>query len=199
MTASPRTSSVVLTRYTTALLDLAEEKKVVDDILKDFSALESMLGESEDLVRLVQSPMIGKAQQLAVMDELAKKVKLNALTMNFIGVLVQNRRLSVLMEMISSFRKQVSVRRGEVSVQVQTATELSEKQKTEFSKKIAQALGKDVAVEAVVVPEILGGMVVTVGSYMIDDSVRRKLERLGSALVQGANQNNTNQNLKEVV
>lgn len=199
MTASPRTSSVVLTRYTTALLDLAEEKKVVDDILKDFSALESMLGESEDLVRLVQSPMIGKAQQLAVMDELAKKVKLNALTMNFIGVLVQNRRLSVLMEMISSFRKQVSVRRGEVSVQVQTATELSEKQKTEFSKKIAQALGKNVAVEAVVVPEILGGMVVTVGSYMIDDSVRRKLERLGSALVQGANQNNTNQNLKEVV
>lgn len=198
MTASPRTSSVVLTRYTTALLDLAEEKKAVDDVLKDFFVLESLLAGSEDLSSMVQSPMVAKTQQLAVMDELAKKAKLHTLTVNFIGVLAQNRRLNVLSEMILSFRKQVSARRGEVSVQVQTATELSEKQKTEFTKKIAQALGKDVAVEAVVVPEIIGGMVVTVGSYMIDDSVRRKLERLGSALVQGANQN-TNQNLKEVV
>lgn len=198
MTASNLISSTVLKRYASALLDLAEKSKSTDSIQKDFGVLRAMLAESTDFVQFVRSPLSGKKQQAEVMNTLLEKQKLNTLTMNFVGVLIQNRRLNVLEGVMDAFDRMVSERKGVVRVLVETAHQLNAKQKEDVSVKISSALGKDVIIDAQVVPEIIGGTVITIGSYMIDDSVRRKIERLGAALTGSANQN-TIQNVKEVV
>lgn len=198
MTASNLISSTVLKRYASALLDLAEKSKSTDSIQKDFGVLRAMLAESNDFVQFVRSPLSGKKQQAEVMNTLLEKQKLNTLTMNFVGVLIQNRRLNVLEGVMDAFDRMVSERKGVVRVLVETAHQLNAKQKEDVSVKISSALGKDVIIDAQVVPEIIGGTVITIGSYMIDDSVRRKIERLGAALTGSANQN-TIQNVKEVV
>ena len=190
-------SSVVLTRYAGALIDLAEKAKSVSKVQKDFRDIEAMIKESPELGRVISSPLISQQKQEKIINDIAAKAKLQKLTKNFLGVLVQNRRLNTLVGVIKVYHKLVSARSGEVSVRVQTAQKLTATQEKDFQKKISSAIGSNVLVEAVVAPEILGGMVITIGSYMIDDSVRRKLERLGSALKKGSNQNTVN--LKEVV
>lgn len=190
-------SSVVFTRYAGALIDLAEKGKSVSKIQKDLRDIEAMINSSADLAYVISSPLVSQQKQEKIMSDLAAKAKLQKLTKNFIAVLVQNRRLDALSGIIKVYHKMVSARSGEVSVRVQTAQKLTATQEKEFQKKIASVIGSDVLVETVVAPEILGGMIVTIGSYMVDDSVRRKLERLGSALKQGSNQNTVN--LKEVV
>ena len=132
------------------------------------------------------------------MADIAAKAKLQALTKNFLSVLVENRRLNALPGVIGAYDKIVSMRSGEVAVRVETAVKMSVSQEKEFTKKLSTVIGSDISVETFVTPEILGGMIVTIGSYMVDDSVRRKLERLGATLRQSSNQN-TVQNLKEVV
>ena len=190
-------SSVVLTRYAGALIDLAEKAKSVSKVQKDFRDIEAMIKESPELGRVISSPLISQQKQEKIINDIAAKAKLQKLTKNFLGVLVQNRRLNTLVGVIKVYHTLVSARSGEVSVRVQTAQKLTATQEKDFQKKISGAIGSNVLVEAVVAPEILGGMVITIGSYMIDDSVRRKLERLGSALKKGSNQNTVN--LKEVV
>ncbi len=198
MTSSSTVSSVVLSRYAGALLDLAEKAGLVKDTQKDLREIEVMIDGSEELGRFVSSPLVSKIAQEKAIADIASKAKLNKLTQNFLGVLVQNRRLNALGGIIGAYNKAVSVRSGEVSVRVETAVKLTAAQEKDFKKKLSATIGSDVLVETIVDPDILGGMIVTVGSYMVDDSVRRKLERLGSALKQGSNQNNS-QNLKEVV
>ncbi len=198
MTSSSSISSVVLSRYAGALVDLAEKASSVKDVQKDFREIEAMVNSSDELAYVISSPLISQQAQGKVISDLAKKAKFNKLTQNFLGVLVQNRRLGALLGVIKAYDKAVSVRSGEVSVRVETATPLSATQEKEFQKKLSVVIGSSVLVETVVAPEILGGMIVTIGSHMVDDSVRRKLERLSSALKQGSNQNNI-QNLKEVV
>lgn len=190
-------SSVVLTRYAGALIDLAEKAKSVSKVQKDFRDIEAMIDSSPELGRVISSPLISQQKQEKIINDIAAQAKLQKLTKNFLGVLVQNRRLGALVGVIKVYHKMVSARSGEVSVRVQTAQKLTATQEKDFQKKISGAIGSNVLVEAVVAPEILGGMVITIGSYMIDDSVRRKLERLGSALKKGSNQNTVN--LKEVV
>ncbi len=191
-------SSVVLKRYAGALIDLAEDKKSVQKIQSDLAEITTMIEESPDLSAFISSPLISRQKQEDVIVEIASKAKLDKLTQNFLGVLVQNRRLNALPGIIKTFHKIVSERSGQVSVRVETATKMSTTQEKEFTKKLSKVIGADITVETQVTPEIIGGMVVTIGSYMVDDSVRRKLSRLGAVLKQGSNQN-TVQNLKEVI
>lgn len=190
-------SSVVMTRYAGALIDLAEKGKSVQKIQKDFQDIEAMIASTPELGELISSPLVSQAKQEKIISDIAVKAKLHKLTKNFLGVLVENRRLNILVGVIRAYHKLVSIRSGEVTVRVQTAQKMTATQEKAFHKKISSAIGSNVLVEAIVVPEILGGMIVTVGSYMVDDSVRRKLERLGASLKNGSNQNTVN--LKEVV
>lgn len=198
MSSSVSISSVVLSRYAGALIDLAEDAKAVSKIEKDFVDLKKMLEDSQDLRSLVESQSISAQQQMAFIEDLCAKAKFQKLTFNFLGVLIQNRRLNALEGIIEAFGKAVAKRAGHVSVSVETAEKLTASQEKDIKSKIEKALGTGVTIEAKVTPEIIGGMVVTIGSYMVDDSVRRKIERLGVALKSNANQN-TIQNLKEVV
>lgn len=197
MASSVSASSVVLSRYVGALADLAEKKGALEKVQQDMMDIAAMLAGSEDLRLMVSSPRIGAVAQARAVESLSKAAKFDRLTVNFLNVLVQNRRLNALGGIVKAFQKEVSRRRGEVTVRVETAMPLTGKQEEAFRDKISAALGVGVQIETAVDPDILGGMIVTVGSHMVDDSVRRKLERLGSALVKGANQN-TVQNLKEV-
>lgn len=198
MSSSTPISSIVFTRYASALIDLAEQAKAVDKIQIDLSSLENMINDSDDLAEVISSPLVSREKQASAMDAVAAKAKLDKLTRNFLGVLVQNRRLGALPGVIRAYQKIVAEKSGQVEVSLETAEKLTAAQAKEFKKIIEKALGRTVSIEEKVAPEIMGGVIVTIGSYMIDDSVRRKLERLGVALKSNANQN-TVQNLKEVV
>ncbi len=196
MSSSTPISSIVYTRYAGALIDLAEQNKAVDKIQKNLSALENMINDSDDLAEVITSQLISKEKQAAAINALATKAKLEKLTANFLGVLVENRRLNALPGIITVFNKILAAKSGQVEVSVETAAKLTAGQVKDVKQKIEKALGTTIIVEEKVTPEIMGGVIVTIGSYMIDDSVRRKLERLGGALKSNANQNT---NLKEVV
>lgn len=191
MTSARTASSEVGKRYANALIELAEEAKALASVEADIKALQAMLQNSQDLYRITRSPLIDKKALAGAMHTIAEKAQFHNLTKNFIGVLVKNRRLPALDQIIAAFSKILSDRRGELNVNVQVAQDLTAAQKNELQAALSKAMGADVSVRATVEPSILGGMIVTVGSRMIDDSVRRKLDRLSSAV--GVNQNSLSQ------
>ena len=197
MTASGSVPTVVCARYARALVDLAEQEKGLDHVFSDLMALRAALKAHGDLARMIGTPTVEKSRQLAVMMDIAKLGRFHKLTQNFLGVLVKNRRLNALSGVIDAAETLRAERAGARAVKITTAIELSDTQRSEIAKKMSASLGHDVTLEVTIDPAILGGMIVTVGSRMIDDSVRRKLERLKLSLVQRAN--NTNQTIKEVV
>ena len=195
MSSSAQSSGIVANRYVKALIDLAEESKAVKNVEKDFSDLAAMVESSEDLRHFVRSPLIPAEKQLSAVEALAKKAKLHKLTANFLSTLVANRRLNILEAAIEAFSSESAKRRGAVEVNVETAQDLSAKQLKALQDALKKGTGADVSLKAKVEPGILGGMVVTVGSQMIDDSVRGKLERLKQSMGARSNENVT---LKEV-
>lgn len=191
VSSAPQVSSIISKRYAAAFLDLAAKANKIDTVENDLRDLQAMIDSSPDLQTLVRSPLNSGARQGSAIAAIADKAKLDALTKNLLGVLVQNRRLNALEAIIKSAKRDIIRRRGETTAKVQTATILSDSQTKALQKAISQALGSNVALDVQVDPSILGGMIVTVGSRMIDDSVRRKLERLRSAM--GANTNSLSQ------
>ena len=169
-------------RYATALLDLAEGEKAVDAVAEDLRSLQTMIDESSDMVRLLRSPVISRDDQLKAISALMDKAKMNALTKRFIGVVATNRRLFALASIIKAYLSILSQRRGEVTAVVTSATELSEKQVKDLGASLKKITGSDVAVETAVDPDLLGGLVVKVGSRMFDSSLRTKLQHLSLAM-----------------
>jgi F-type H+-transporting ATPase subunit delta len=159
-----------------------------------------MILSSADFQKALNSPLFDKKSLAAAVSAIADKAKLQGVTKNFLNVLVANGRLAALPSIIKAFAKNLSEKRGNVTVDVTVAQDLSAKQKKDLEDALAKGLGQKVAVRLKVEPSILGGMIVTVGSKMIDDSVARKLERLRISLGVQANENmNSNSNLSEVV
>jgi F-type H+-transporting ATPase subunit delta len=189
VTSATKASSAVATRYAVALIDLAEEAKILDKVDADLGDLRSMMNESSDLAALVRSPRVNRARQEAALDALAEKAKFQKLTRNFLGVLARNRRMAALEAITAAFHKELSRRRGEITVNVQTAQDMTPAQLKALQDALSKSMNADVIVHAKVEPSILGGMIVTVGSHMIDDSVARKLERLKAAMNKQSNEN----------
>lgn len=195
MSSTNKASSIVSQRYAKALIEMAEEGKKLDKVEKDLNDLSSMIQGSVDFSETIRSPLNNQEALFKAMDAISTKAKFQDITKNFLGVLVQNRRLDILPRIIDAFNAALDERRGAITVNVEVAQDLTAKQLKDLQDAISKAMGKDVAVNAKVEPGILGGMVVTVGSTMIDDSVRRKLERLKVSMGAQANENVT---LKEV-
>lgn len=197
MTSAPQVSSIISNRYAASLIDLAEEENITDKVEQDLQSLQNMLSDSPDLAAMVRSPLINREQQINALNALADRAGFQKLTRNFLGVLVGNRRIYALEEILKAARNEFSARRGEKTASVTTASVLSPEQTRALQDAIAKAVGAGVMLEARVDPEILGGMIVTIGSQMIDDSVRRKLERLRSRMTRQSNQNSVS-NVEEV-
>ncbi|MGB0749585.1 MAG: F0F1 ATP synthase subunit delta [Magnetospiraceae bacterium] len=169
-------------RYAVALYDLADEAKAVDAVAADLSALRDVIAESDDLRGLVRSPIISVAQQAAAMNAVLTKAGAHDLVTNFVGVVARNRRLFALPDMISAFLAIHAEKRGEISARVISAKPLTEAQSESLAGALKQAVGADVAIEASVDSSLLGGLVVQVGSRMVDSSLRTKLQHLRLAM-----------------
>lgn len=181
MAASSGTGQIA-TRYAAALIDMAEAAQSIEKVEKDFNELQAMIAGSKDLQSLIRNPLINRKAQQAAITAVAAQAGFSDLTAKFLGVLVQNRRLPILKDVIRALIAELNRRRGGVEAKVQTAVALSDAQTKDLQKSLSDAMGSNVTLNVEVNKSILGGMIVTVGSRMIDDSVRRKLERLKRTL-----------------
>jgi F-type H+-transporting ATPase subunit delta len=169
-------------RYATALFDLAVEAKALDAVAASLATLKDALAQSADLKTLMTSPMVMRSAAAAGVAGVATSLKLDSLTSNFLGVLAKNRRLAALPAIIRDFSALAAARRGEISAQVTAAHKLSAAQQKALAAKLKAGLGRDVALDITVDPAILGGLIVRVGSRMIDSSLKTRLGALGQAL-----------------
>jgi F-type H+-transporting ATPase subunit delta len=169
-------------RYAAALFELADERKALDQVAGDLEGLRAMLRESADLIRLVRSPVLSRETQGKAIAALAQKAELSPLTGNFLGLLARNRRLFALPEMIQGYLQLLAEQRGEVTAEVRAAQTLSPAQKEAVSEQLRKAVGRKVAVDIAVDPSLIGGLVVRVGSRLVDASLKSKLHRLALAM-----------------
>lgn len=170
-------------RYASALFDLAIAEKQLDAVTGNLEQLDDMIGQSEDLRRLLGSPVISRDDQSKAMSGLAEKAGFDELTRNFINVVSANRRLFVLPAMITAFNEILKNHRGEATAEVVSAAALSDKQVKALGAQLKKAIGSKVTIDTSVDPELLGGLVVKVGSRMIDSSLRTKLQQLRLAMI----------------
>ncbi|NQV79449.1 MAG: F0F1 ATP synthase subunit delta [Alphaproteobacteria bacterium] len=169
-------------RYANALFDLARDDSALDAVASDIASLGRMIGSSDDLRRLVKSPVIRHAAQASALDALMEKAEMSGLTRKFIGLVAQNRRLFALPDMIRGFAQFMARHRGEIAGEVISAHPLSAAQLAALTVQLKATVGSNVQLDAKVDASLLGGLVVKVGSRMIDSSLRTKLQNLKVAM-----------------
>ena len=175
-------SSGVAGRYATALFELAREQDALDKVAKKLNRFEEALDASADLVRLVKSPVFSAEEQGKALAAILEELKIEGLTANFLLLVAKNRRLFAAPDMSRGFRAMLARYRGEASASVVSASKLTEAQATALKQALKAALGKEVMLEERVDPSLLGGLVVKVGSRMVDTSLRTKLNSLKVAM-----------------
>ncbi len=175
-------TSGIAARYALSLFELAVDGNSIDAAAKDLGRFDALMRGSDDLMRLVRSPVFSTEDQLRAVDALLKSAKIGGLVGNFIRVVAQNRRLFAMPAMAGEFNQLVAAHRGEAAADVTVAQKLSAEQAKELKAALKSAVGKDVSVNETVDPSILGGMIVKLGSRQIDTSLRTKLSSLKLAL-----------------
>ena len=183
MSSATSATTGVAGRYASALFELADSARSLDQVAQDLTTFRTMVGSSPDLARLLASPVIGRALQgkalLAVLDAAGIK----GLTRNFIGAVAANGRARELVAMATAFLAELASRRGETTVAVTSAVPLAPAQLQQLNDALRSVLGSNkISIDARVEPEILGGLVVKVGSRLFDSSIRSKLQRLQLAM-----------------
>ena len=169
-------------RYASALFDLASEAGTVSAVEGDLDRLDQGLRESDDFARLIRNPQISRGDAAKAIEAVAAVLGCSELTRKFLGVLAGNRRLASLPDMVRAFFAIAAAQRGEVSAEVTTAHPLDEAQLTQLAEKLKIREGRSVKLRTRVDPEILGGLVVRIGSQMIDSSIRTRLNSLSQAM-----------------
>jgi len=174
--------SGVAERYAAALFDLADERRVLDEVASDLRELRAMLAGSADFARLVRSPILTRGEQGKAIAALAERAGFSPLVRDFLAVVARNRRLFAVPAMIEAYLAKLAERRGEVTAEVTAARPLSETQLARLSEQLRRSVGRRVSVDARVDPGLIGGMIVKVGSRMVDGSLKSKLQRLQLAM-----------------
>jgi F-type H+-transporting ATPase subunit delta len=169
-------------RYATALFGLARDEKQIDSVAKSLESLTEALAESPDLKRLVSSPVISRAEAGKVIAALAPTLSIDPLTARFLGVLAENGRLSELPKVVTLVRSLSAAHRGETTAEVTTAHPLNDDQRAALAAQLKIRAKRDVTIDAHVDPSILGGIIVRLGSQMIDASIRTRLNTLAQAM-----------------
>jgi F-type H+-transporting ATPase subunit delta len=169
-------------RYATALFDLAREERSVDAVKADLEKFEVLLSESADLKRLVRSPVFTADMQLKALSAILDKAAIGGTTAKFLKVLTANRRLFAVADVIRAFRALVAKFKGEATADVTVAEALSDKNLDSLKSALKSVTGKDVVLNVKVDPSIIGGLVVKLGSRMVDSSLRTKLNSIKHAM-----------------
>lgn len=169
-------------RYATALFDLADQDKALDAVAQDLTNLKAVLGESPDLQMLTRNPVFSRDDQHRAMEAILEKVGCHKLIRNLVGVMIGNRRLFVLEVVIDGFLAEMARRRGQVTAVVTSARPLKDAHVSEITNELKKVYGKGLVIDQEVDPSLIGGLVVRVGSRMVDNSMRTKLNRLEHAM-----------------
>ena len=174
--------SGVAGRYATALFELARDEKSVDSVKADLDTFEAMIADSADLARLVRSPVFTADAQARALTAILDKAGIGGVAANFLKVLTANRRLFAVRDVIRSFRTLVARFRGEASAEVTVAEQLSDSNLEALKAALKSVTGKDVDLNVKVDPTIIGGLIVKLGSRMVDSSLRTKLNSIKHAM-----------------
>jgi F-type H+-transporting ATPase subunit delta len=175
-------SSGIAARYATALFELAKEDKGLKALEADADALAAALAASPDLAAMIASPVISRDEQGAAIAAIAQKMKLSPLTANTLALMAQNRRLFVLPQLVTDVLARIAAEKGEVTAEVTSAAALSADQAKKLAATLKARVGKDVKLKTAVDETLIGGLVVKLGSTMIDTSVKAKLAALQNAM-----------------
>lgn len=182
MSATTTGATGLAGRYATALFALADGEHKLDEVAQDLGRLKALIDESADLGRVVRSPVLTRAEQGRAMAAVMERAGIGDLSRRFVGVAAANRRLYALSAMIAAYRALLARRRGEAAAEVTTAAALTPAQRDAVAEALRRTLGTKVAVDARVDPRLLGGIVVKVGSRMVDGSLSTKLQRMRLAM-----------------
>ncbi len=169
-------------RYATALFELALEEKKLDAVKADLDRFDALITESPDLERLVRSPVFSAEEQSKALAAILKKAGISGIAAKFLNVIASNRRLFAVRDMIKNFRKLLAQHKGEVTAEVTAAEKLSDTQLGALKGALKSVTGKDVDLNVRVDPAIIGGLVVKLGSRMVDSSLRTKLNSIKYAM-----------------
>ena len=182
MASKLASGDLIADRYASALYDLAADSKSVDPVLADLTLLQTMLNDHKDLHLVIKSPLIVSTDKLEILEKLLLNIKANKLTLTFLKVLEQNKRFSNLYSIISQFININAYNRGDVLADITSAEELNDEQRKNIKEQLKKTLGKKLSLKFIVDKKIIGGLVVKVGSKMIDTSLANKINKLKIAM-----------------
>ena len=182
MAAEDPSVSGVSGRYATALFELARDEKAIDAVKADLDRFDALLNESADLKRLIRSPVFTAEAQLKALNAVLQRAGISGIAANFLKVLTRNRRLFAVSDVIRAFRALVAKFKGEATADVTVAETLTDRNLDALKTALKSVTGKDVALNVKVDPSIIGGLVVKLGSRMVDSSLRTKLNSIKHAL-----------------
>jgi F-type H+-transporting ATPase subunit delta len=169
-------------RYANALFELANEQKSADAVGAQLAAFQAAIDASEDLQRVVRSPVYSAEDQMAAVDAIGAAVGVSGVALNFIKLVARNRRLSAISDMIKAYRMLLASAKGETAAEVTSAEPLTKEQLADLKSALKASLKRDVTLSERVDPAILGGLIVKAGSQMIDNSLKTKLDNLKIAM-----------------
>ncbi len=172
----------IAVRYASALYDLADESKALDAVADDLRNMQGLLNESDDLRRMVRSPVLSRNDQQKAISAVADKMGASDLSKKFFEYLAAHRRLFAMPVIARAYLRQLADRRGEVTAAVTAARALSAAQVKSVEDALEKSLGKKVAVDYRVDPAVIGGLIVQVGSRMVDASLATQLQKLKLAM-----------------
>ena len=169
-------------RYATALFDLAREEKAIDAVKADLERFDALVAESPDLSRLVRSPVFSAVEQLQALSAVLERAGIGGLAAKFLKLVTANRRLFAVRDMVKAFRALVAGHKGEATAEVTVAEQLKDEHLAALRSALKAVSGKDVDLAVTIDPAIIGGLVVKLGSRMVDSSLRTKLNALRHAM-----------------
>jgi F-type H+-transporting ATPase subunit delta len=169
-------------RYAAALFDLSDERRILDETAANLRELSGMLRASAELSRLIRSPILSREEQGKAIAALAERAGFSPVVRDFLAVVARNRRLFAVPAMIEAYLQKLAERRGEITAEVAAAQPLSTAQLDLLREHLRRKFGRQVAIDVRIDPGLIGGVIVKLGSRMVDASVRSKLQRLQMAM-----------------
>ena len=169
-------------RYATALFELALESKAVEQVQADLKAFDALIAQSPDLTRLVRSPVFSADEQAKALIAILERAGIKGVAANFLRVVASNRRLFAAREMIRGFNALVAKHKGEVTAEVTVAEQLNDARMSKIRDALKAVTARDVTIDVIVDPSIIGGLKVKLGSRMVDASLRTKLNSIKFAM-----------------
>ena len=182
MASKVASGDLISDRYASALYDLASESRLVEDVLNDLNSLKNLLKENQDLKLVIKSPLIKSQDKLNILNKLLHKINANKLTLTFLKVLEKNKRFASLNFIINQFININSKKRGDILADITSANELDDEQKLNITNQLKNILGDKLSLNFGVDKNIIGGLIVKVGSKMIDTSIANKINKLRIAM-----------------